>query len=207
MKKFEEELKVFEIVCDDTNKTGIRLLSLVDEPAVEIKGVCFSNKGVIKKDYQFKANEDKQVIVGPAMIPDIKILRKDEEGNKYYVVFKKETIYKLVQKFNAFGSNRRINIDHSNKIVDAYIMENWIVEDEYYDKSRMYGFNVPVGTWMVAIKVEDKKFWQTEVKDLGKFGFSIEGLMAEKPMEYGKIIDIIDSLSFEELVDLFNGYL
>ena len=37
-------------------------------------------------------------------------------------------------------------------MVDGYIMEDWIVEDDYYDKSRHYGFDVPVGTWMVSIR-------------------------------------------------------
>ncbi len=183
-KQFKDaDYPVLEIVCDDTERTGIRLLSIVDEPAIEMMGVAFNKEGATK-DYQFKAQEDKQIIVGPGMIPNKKILRKDEDGNFYYNVFKSETILKLVQKFNSQGTNRKINVDHSNKMVDAYIMENWIVEDTYYDKSRMYGFNVPVGTWMVSIKIEDKDFWKKEVKELGKFGFSIEGVMGERPMEY-----------------------
>jgi hypothetical protein len=204
-KKFKEsEYPVFEIVCDDTERTGIRLLSIVHEPAIEMMGVAFNKTGAVK-DYQFKANEDKQMIIGPAMVPNKKILRKDEEGNYYYNVFKPETIVKLVQKFNSQGSNRRINVDHSNRMVDAYIMENWIVEDQYYDKSKMYGFNVPVGTWMVSIKIEDSKFWKNDVKELGKFGFSIEGVMGEKPLEYSKVMtfsEIIDSLSADEVAEV-----
>ena len=69
-------------------------------------------------------------------------------------------------------------------MVDGYIMEDWIVEDEYYDKERNYGLDVIVGTWMVSIKIEDKKFWQNEVKDLGKFGLSIEGILGERTIEY-----------------------
>jgi hypothetical protein len=167
-------------------------------------GVAFSIDTSMK-DYQFKAQEDKQMIVGPGMIPNKKILRKDEDGNFYYNVFKAETILKLVQKFNSQGTNRKINVDHSNKMVNAYIMENWIVEDTYYDKSRMYGFNVPVGTWMVSIKIEDKEFWNKEVKELGKFGFSIEGVMGEKPLEYSKIMtfeDHIDNLNDDEIEDI-----
>jgi hypothetical protein len=204
-KQFKDaDYPIYEIVCDDTERTGIRLLSIVDEPAIEMMGVAFSIDTSMK-DYQFKAQEDKQMIVGPGMIPNKKILRKDEDGNFYYNVFKAETILKLVQKFNSQGTNRKINVDHSNKMVNAYIMENWIVEDTYYDKSRMYGFNVPVGTWMVSIKIEDKEFWNKEVKELGKFGFSIEGVMGEKPLEYSKIMtfeDHIDNLNDDEIEDI-----
>ena len=204
-KKFKDaEYPLFEIVVDDTDNTGIRLLSIVEDPAIEMKGVAFDSNGSVKS-YEFKAQEEKQIIVGPAMIPNKKILRKDEDNNPYYTMFSPDTIIKLVQKFNSSGSNRRINVDHSKQMVDAYMMENWIVEDEFYDKSRKYGFEVPVGTWMVSIKIEDKNFWKNEVKDLGKFGFSIEGIMGEKAMSYNKVLTIndhIDNLTDDEIKDL-----
>jgi len=208
-KKYNDaELPIYEIVVDDTDQTGIRLISIVDNPAIELKGVAFNENGPVK-EYKFKAQEDKQIIVGPAMIPNMKIKRKDEDGNYYYNIFSKDTIYKLVQKFNRKGGNNRINVDHSKQMVDGYIMEDWIVEDDYYDKSRHYGFDVPVGTWMVSIKIEDKNFWQNEVKDLGKFGFSIEGILGERPIEYSSIMSIndhIDNLSDGEVFELLKKF-
>ena len=202
-KKFtDEEYPLYEIVIDDSKNTGIRLISIVGDPAIEMKGVAF-NADSSPKEYEFKAQADKQIIVGPVMIPNKKILRKRGDGSKYYTVFKQDTIEKMVQKFNSSGTNRRINVDHSNKMVDAYIMESWLVEDIYYDKSRIYGFDVPVGTWMVAIKVEDTNFWNDEVKDLGKYGFSVEGLMGERPYEYSQFDSIIDEMTYEDLIKLF----
>lgn len=201
MKKIYKDANypVFEIIIDDSIQTGIKFLSIVADPAIEVKGVAFSKNGSLK-NYEFKAQADKQIIIGPGMIPNKKILRKDQNGNPYFNVFKAETIVKLVEKYNSQGNNRRINVDHSKTMVQAYIMENWIVEDSTYDKSAMYGFDVPVGTWMVMVKIEDEKFWQTEVKDLSKFGFSIEGMMGEKPMEYQKTIDdFIDEMTDEEI--------
>lgn len=186
MKKKYEDLPVWEIVIDeDDDASGIRLVSLVDDPAIEMKGVYFSKEATF--NMEFKAEKDKQIIVGPALIPNKKIKRKDESGNYYWNVFRADTIVKLVEKFNRRGDNRRVNIDHSNKLVDGFIKESWIVEDAYYDKSRLYGFNVPVGTWMVAVKVDDTDFWNKEVKEEGKFGFSIEGLLGERPMEMSSI--------------------
>ena len=113
-------------------------------------------------------------------------MRKDDDGNPYMVVFSKETISQMVSKFNANGSNRRINVDHSKQMVNAFVMENWIVEDPYYDKAKLYGFDVPVGTWMVCVKVEDEEFWKEEVRGSGKYGFSIEGLMGQKATKMSK---------------------
>jgi hypothetical protein len=197
---------IHEIVIDDEDDgTGIRLLSLVDEPAIEMKGMAFSSRNNF--EFKFKKEKDKQIIVGPALIPNKKILRKDEEGNYYYNIFKEGTIAKLVEKFNRKGDNRRINIDHQPKMVDAFIKENWIVEDTYYDKSRLYGFNVPKGTWMVAVKIEDENFWNKEVKEGGKFGFSIEGLLGEKPLEYSEVkslVEWIDDMDDDDLIDIFS---
>lgn len=176
-----EDLPIFEITCDDDGTQGIRLVSLVKDPAIEVKGMYFNKEEA--KDYAFKSVEDKQIVVGPAMIPNKKILRKDEDGNMYWVYFTPETIKQMVAKFNSENNNKSINVDHSNKMVNGFILSNWIVEDPTYDKSRYYGFNLPVGSWFIEVKIDDKEFWLNEIKDLGKYGFSIEGLMGQKLVE------------------------
>lgn len=206
LKKIDKEkLPVYEIVVDENDETGISLISLVDEPAIVMKGMLFTEE---KSMMSFKeADEEKQVIVGPALIPNMKIYREDEKYGQYYVKFTRETIEKMVEKFNKYGSNRRINIDHSNQMVDAFIMEDWIVEDPVYDKSRKYGFEVPVGTYMIKVKIEDKDFWLNEVKENGKFGFSIEGLLGQQLVSLSKTEEVefsIDDLNEEDLLEIFD---
>jgi hypothetical protein len=58
------------------------------------------------------------------------------------------------------------------------VVESWIVEDEDKDKSRVYGLDMPVGTWMVSMKVDDESIWTEQVKNDKVFGFSIEGSFA-----------------------------
>jgi hypothetical protein len=195
-----DKLPVYQIVIEDDDDTGIALISLVDEPAISMKGMAFSNKSSMS----FKEVGDKQVIVGPALIPDMKIYREDDKYGKYYVTFSAETIEKMVEKFNKYGSNRKINIDHSNQMVDAFIMEDWIVEDAVYDKSRKYGFEVPVGTYMIMVKIEDTEFWMEEVKGNGKFGFSIEGLLGQQLVSLSREATI-DDLTEEDLIQIFSG--
>jgi hypothetical protein len=189
LKKINEEaLPLYEIFINDDDDTGMNLISVVEKPAIEIKGYAFSD--VV--ELEFKQQEDKQIIVGPALIPNKKIRRQDEDGNMYYVFFSKETIEKMVEKFNRYGSNRKINVEHTDRMIDAFIMEDWIVEDQYYDKSKKYGFEVPVGTYMIKVKVEDKNFWMEEVKGNGKFGFSIEGLLGQQLVTMNEVIEKVE---------------
>jgi hypothetical protein len=55
-----------------------------------------------------------------------------------------------------------------------------MVEDKEKDKSAIYGLDVPVGTWMVAVKVDNEAIWQEWVKEGKVKGFSIEGYFADK---------------------------
>jgi hypothetical protein len=179
----DEKLPVYEIFINDDDETGMNLISVVEKPAIEIKGYAFSD--IV--ELEFKKEGDKQIIVGPALIPNKKIRREDEDGNLYYVFFSKETIERMVEKFNRYGSNRKINFEHTDKMIDAFIMEDWIVEDAYYDKSKKYGFDVPVGTYMIKVKIEDKQFWLEEVKENGRFGFSIEGLLGQQLVSMSEV--------------------
>jgi hypothetical protein len=186
LKKINEEaLPLYEIFINEDDETGMNLISVVEKPAIEIKGYAFSD--IV--ELEFKQEEDKQIIVGPALIPNKKIRRQDEDGNMYFVFFSKETIEKMVEKFNRYGSNRKINVEHTDRMIDAFIMEDWIVEDQYYDKSKKYGFEVPVGTYMIKVKIEDKNFWMEEVKGNGKFGFSIEGLLGQQLVTMNEVIE------------------
>lgn len=200
-KKYKkEDQMVFEIIINDEDDTGVKLISLVNDPAIEVKGMYFSQE--LLKTFEFKALQDQMKVVGPAMIPDKNIFRSDELG-EYWLRFSKETIAKIVNKMKKANNNRIINVDHSNKMVNAIVLHDWIVEDATFDKSRMYGFNLPVGSYFVELQVEDKKFWEEEIKDMGKFGFSVEGTFYQKEFEFN-IQKEIDKLEEEDLIDIVN---
>jgi hypothetical protein len=58
-------------------------------------------------------------------------------------------------------------------------VESWIIEDEQKDKSKLYGFDLPKGTWMISMKVNNDEVWN-DVKEGKVKGFSIEGYFADK---------------------------
>jgi len=126
------------------------------------------------------ADEEQKIVVGPAMIPEMAIPRKDEDGDIYYVKFSEETIKEIMMKFMKEARTNATNQDHQeDNSAGAYVYESWLVEDPETDKANLkYGFNVPKGTWMVSMKVDDKETWK-RVKNGELRGFSVEGFFSD----------------------------
>lgn len=165
-------------------ESGIDLIAVTETPAMETLSLRFSE--VLKMVFTF--NQDQQMIVGPAIIPDKPIYRI-ENGKEFYVVFTKEVIEKMVEKFNSEQRSIKFNIEHDeNFLVEGFIKESWIVEDENIDKSKLYGFSVPVGTWMISAKITNKEVWDTVIKQMDTVGFSIEGLMGVEKTQFSNAI-------------------
>jgi len=184
----EKTIPTYYITIDEMEDGGIDLISLVENPAIMIKGLAFNNE---QKRFEFKYDNDKQIIAGPAIIPDLPIYRYDDELGEYYVVFKKETIEKMVDKFNQKPKQLPINLEHSSEIVPAFIKGSWIIEDSINDKSQMYGFtDLPVGTFFIEVKITDKEYWK-KIKESDKTGFSIEGMMGLSLSQIKKEFEII----------------
>jgi len=150
------------------------------------------------------ADEDKRIIVSPAMIPDKEIFRLDEEGNEYFVTFTPETILEISQKFMQQARTNETNVDH-NESLDAgsYIFESWIVETETDKAITKYGFDVPIGTWMVMMKITDDAVWDM-VKSGKVHGLSVEGAFIEaeeleSQKKYERIRDLIQEAEPNDL--------
>ena len=69
-----------------------------------------------------------------------------------------------------------MTLEHGSKTSGIHMVESWIVEHPTKDKSNLYGFTLPKGSWFAVYSAEDNpKVWD-RVKS-GEFnGFSIEGL-------------------------------
>ena len=125
------------------------------------------------------ANDEKRIVIGPAMIPDLKIFRKDSKGNPYYVFFSSETIKMIAEKYmkNKYIDNNDTNHD-GEAAKDVYVIESWIKDSEN-DKSTDYGYgDLPVGTWFVSMKVRNDEVWK-QVKEGKLNGFSVSGYFEE----------------------------
>jgi hypothetical protein len=136
-----------------------------------------------KKDQKFAADEEQRTIIGPAMVPNLRIPRKDSEGNKYEVYFSAETIKRIAETYMKNQYTRNNDLMHDGTAVkDIYVVESWIKESEE-DKSTKYGFgDLPIGTWFVAMKCsktpEGDKVWEM-VKNGDLAGYSVSGWFEE----------------------------
>ncbi len=179
------KLPLYKITVDPNSEDlGLDFVSFVEDPAIIMKGIAFLSNQV--KDAKFYFSKERQVIVGPALIPDLQIYRNDDELGEYNVVFTAEQIEILIEKFNKTVKSFKINVDHSDVVKSAFINESWIVRDKEKDKAAYYGFDVPVGTWMIEVKVDDLEYWK-ELKETGKTGFSVEGFFNLKKTKLEKI--------------------
>jgi hypothetical protein len=156
---------------------------------------------------QYFASEDEKIIVGPVAIPNKEIIRKHEDGPEkgqaYWVKFSPEVVRKMAEKFMREDRNNQTNILHdADAPAKSYVMESWIVENPEDKANSKYGFNVPEGTWMVKMRVQDPAIWK-EIKAGKLNGFSLEGnFMDAKDYEayqkdrdlYNKVIKILKSI-------------
>jgi hypothetical protein len=147
------------------------------------------------------ASEDQQILVGPVAIPDMEIVRKDKDtGEIYYVKFSKKVVQRMAEKFMKELRNDQTNIQHNPEDeAGSYIMETWLVENPEDKANSVYNLDVPVGSWVVKMRVTDPETWQL-VKAGELRGFSLEGnFMDRKDWEayqkdrevYNKIIKIL----------------
>ena len=90
------------------------------------------------------------------------------------------TVYYLMSRSDFCNSLDRIQDNSPTVSVPIRWEPNLdIIEDEKLDKSRKYGFDLPKGTWMISMKVNNDEVWN-KVKAGEVKGFSIEGYFADK---------------------------
>jgi hypothetical protein len=195
-------MKFFELVLDEEKLLhGIDAISIVEHPAIEEDFITLS------KDYKFEFKEvddEKRVLLGAAMIPEKPIYRRDGD-EEYYVFFTKETIRRASELYLINGKQGNATYEHQDKISGLSLVESWIIEDSEKDKSRKYGLDYPVGTWMVSMKVNNDEIWEEYVKSGKVKGFSIEGwfMQRESAIELSADLSRIEQEEGEHLLALY----
>jgi hypothetical protein len=145
-------------------------------------------------------NDEERIVVGPAMIPDLPIYRRDETG-EYYVFFDKKTIETIALKFYAKGFQQNANEMHAKAVDGITFFQSWIA-DESKGIPKMKQFeNLPDGTWFLGAKVENDETW-AKVKDGTFKGFSVEGMFDMTEIKMRKSADDIIAKLREMLADI-----
>jgi|TARA_R100000951_G_C2578692_1_gene161212 glutaredoxin-related protein len=171
-------MKIIELILDEELEfNGVDAISIVENPAIQSNFVAL-------KDQEIKlaeVNKDKRILLGAILIPNKPILRNNGEED-YYIFFSNDTVEKASQMYLKQGNQQNASLEHQYSLKGLTLVESWIVNDEIYDKSRLYENTkqVPVGTWMGSIRVDSEEVWQSYVKEGVVKGFSIEGYFADK---------------------------
>ena len=171
--------KIVELVIDeDSQELAIDAISLVSAPAIEENWVFFGKE---KNNLTLaKVDEEKRMLVSPALIPDKQIFRYDPNtDSEYYVYFSKDTVRKASELYLKNNNHHKATEEHSERVSGVLTVESWIIEDTKTDKSTLYGFSLPKGTWMVKMKIENDDLWQ-KIKSGELKGLSIEGYFTDK---------------------------
>jgi hypothetical protein len=175
-------MRFVELIIDEEQDVyGIEAISLVDEPAIEMDFIALKKhlKGMTEKVQFAVADEEKRTLIGPALVPDKPIYRNSGD-DEYYVYFSKRTVKKAMELFQKSGMQKNWTLHHDGSLEGLSVVESWIVDDPKMDKSQVYGMEVPKGTWMVSVKVDNDEVWMEQVKEGNVKGFSIEGYFVDK---------------------------
>ena len=166
-------MKLFEMTMGEND--GVYAMSLVEAPATEEQFIALATD--VQKEIKLSTLvEDKQILIGAALVQEKPIFRAGQDGNEdYYIYFSKQTVAQAAQDFVKNGMQSNFTLEHGQKVDGVNVIESWIVDDEKNDKSRSYGLDVPKGTWMLMSKVEDANLWKDYVKGNKVFGYSLEG--------------------------------
>jgi len=170
-------MKIVELIIDEEDELGgIDAISLVSQPAIEENWIALKDQ----KEYKLKTlDAEKRIVLGALLVPNKTIYRKDGK-EEYYIYFSKETVKRASELFLMNGKQNNATLEHKFDIEGLTLVESWIVENKEKDKSAIYNMDVPVGTWMGAVKVNNEDIWQDFVKTGEVLGFSIEGFFLDK---------------------------
>lgn len=194
-------MKIVELVLDEDEESGIEAISIVESPAIESDFIALKSDEIKLA----QVDSEKKILMGALLIPNKPIYRKNE-GDEYYIYFSKDTVLKASQRYLTNGYQSNSTLEHSDNLQGLTLVESWIVEDEQYDKSRKYDLNVPIGTWMGTVKVNNDEIWNDYVKTGKVKGFSIEGFFADK-IEASKLktLEEIDEEESSEMLSMIKG--
>ena len=196
-------MKIIELVLDESSMAnGIDAISLVENPAIEENFIALSKQ---VEHVEFKAvDNEKRILMGPALTPNKPIYRRDGE-EEYYVYFSRQTIRRANELYFKRDNHKKATLEHDVQVQGTTLVESWIVEDKAKDKSALYGYDVPLGTWMVSMKVDNDEIWNEYVKEGKVKGFSIEGYFVDKvqmteQMDIDQLIAEIEAQEAEQLI-------
>ena len=221
------EYKIFDATFNPEEDLGLTAISFVDEPAICCDFQYYSKDGKahntdVKQGQIIMTNVEKHEVISPLLIPNQLILRINEEGERYYIRWSKETIADVAAYYKLNGFQNNFSIMHSffdenstyekyedSFIKDVYMLKLWIIEDEKNDEATKFGYHLPEGTLMCKLKIHNRKLW-SRIKSGELKGLSIEAFIPSTfsgTIKYNKINKMAKKTNFQKLKEAFDNFL
>jgi hypothetical protein len=191
------KLPVYKLDINEFDEeTGIDFVSLVENAAIQKDFLAFSETP-IKFAIQ---DEEKRIVTGAAMIADLPIYRRDEIRGEYYVVFDKESIFKIAKKWARSNQYNSVNAHHKTPIMNGVsLFESYIIDRERGVMPPNGFEEVADGSWFVSYLIDNDEVW-SRVKS-GEFkGFSVEGVFDFPENQEEQLIE-----QMKEILSRWNG--
>lgn len=192
-----KEFKVYELIINEDDESGVDQIALVDQPAIERNWETFNSQPVQKFAIE---DEEKRIASGYFMIADLPIVRYNEEDGEHYVKFSKATIEKIVNKHFKEGHVGTFNLmhDQDRPANDVFLIESIIVDSKRGTKAPENFKDAPDGSWWGSVRVLNDDVWN-QIKS-GEFkGFSVEGIFERTeptPTKEEVIEEVIKQIQF-----------
>lgn len=187
-------METYEVLFKEGETTGVYGISLVNDPAMESLWIALSKEQEVKLS---TVDQEKRIVCGAVLIPNKPIYR-NQNGKEFNIVFPAKTIELASQAYLENMHQKSSTLEHNvdAKINDVCVVYSWIKESDVNDKSVMYGFNDPIGTWYASMKINNDEIWNDYVKTGKVKGFSIDGFFDLEQVNLKSELNMSEQKSF-----------
>lgn len=170
-------LPIYNITLE-SDKAGIYAVSLVDQPAVDSLFMSFDKDAV---QVLLKADDEQHIVYGCILRADYPIYRDNSTYGQHYIMFGKDVIKTLAEKFMKEQKGQSVDINHDFNYIDGVYLTQLFIKDSANGINPTGFEDIADGSLFGTYKIEDESVWN-DVKAGKLNGFSIEGLLTQEIM-------------------------
>ena len=164
-------LPIYKATVDDTEETGMFVVSLVEFPAIEKSFMVFAENKPIKLSI---ISEEQQMVFGPVAVAGMPIYRRDNTGYEYYIMYDADTIQRMAEKYFQHGFQNNVDVEHSFELQPGVVLTQAFIKDSEKGLSPVGYEDTPDGSLFFQFHIIDNELWE-KVKAGEVTGFSLAG--------------------------------
>lgn len=153
-------------------ESGMYCISLVDAPATQSNFIAFSeDKELLKYSVQ---DEEQRRVFGLVMAADMPIYRRSAEGAEYYIVYSRQTLADMMEKYFKNGFQNQVDTNHNFQLEEGITLTQMFVKDVEKGVNPKGFEEYADGSIFAEFHIMNDEVWNA-VKDGTYKGFSLAG--------------------------------